>query len=488
MLRTHLCVIAVLLVFALAPAYAVDLVISADSYATGGLFTNPLIPGEKDIVTITVRATVEGEMPAGIAANVAITAPDGASRHFPVELTPKEGQATGTFQWKAWQNGLYRVVATLDPDNAIAEANEQNNSAAIKLPVVITGRRPHFPWFAERDWLRWATIWAGAISQDNIARWQERGVLPLAWKWGLSLPGAWGEDEIYEMMLKFGEASGGAVDECGYYPTPESIERFQTFVRGMARAKRELPDKFFMMWHSGSFYPEQAALYRSACDLVVLESYVFYWAPLRLYAENIYDHLDMKMLPARQVDLLNATGKGPQVITSVDLRRGHFNRGRMESVIRHLRRKWPEMRGFGIYGGLVPRDLPEPQRAKAITDEQFVDRLCYEYFIASVVTVLPGNLWVTRQDDGSYAVEVAVSNIGGMDSGPVTVKLYADGKLLKSTQLKQVPAGDSLLHNQVMVSADWAPTSGPHQLSACVGPVPGSTVLDGEASSTYYVQ
>jgi hypothetical protein len=427
-------------------------------------------------------------MPAGIAANVAITAPDGAFRDFPVQLTPEEGQAIGTLEWKAWQNGLYTVAATVDPGDAIAESNEQNNSAAIKLPVVIPGRRPHFPWFAERDWLRWATIWAGAISQDNIARWQERGVLPLAWKWGLSLPGEWGEDEIYEMMLKFGDASGGAVDECGYYPTSKSIEKFQTFVRGMARAKKELPDKFFMMWHSGSFYPEQAALYRSACDLVVLESYTFYWAPLQLYTENIYDHLDMKMLPARQVDMLNATGKGPQVITSVDLRRGHFNRGQMESVIRHLRRKWPEMRGFGIYGGLVPRDLPEAQRAKAIADEQFVDRLCYEYFIAPVVTVLPENIWVTHRDDGGYLVEGAVSNIGGMDSGPVTVKLYADGKLLKSTRLKQVPAGNSLLENQVLVSAQWRPLPGPHRLTARLGPARGSTVLDSEVEINYYVQ
>lgn len=179
MFRTYLWIPAVLLALALAPAYAVDLAISADSYATSGLFTNPLIPGEKDLVTITVRATVEGEMPTGIAADVKIIAPDGGARHFPVELTPEEGQATGTFQWKAWQNGLYRVVATLDPDNAIAEANEQNNSASLDLPVVIAGRQPHFPYFAERDHLRWATIWAGAIRQDNIARWQERGVLPL---------------------------------------------------------------------------------------------------------------------------------------------------------------------------------------------------------------------------------------------------------------------------------------------------------------------
>ncbi len=485
MLRTDLWVICVLLALALAPAHAVDLAISADSYATGGLFTNPLIPAEGDTVTITVRATVQGEVPTGISADVAVTAPDRASRHFPIELTPEEGQATGTLQWKAWQNGLYRVTATLDPDNAIAESNEQNNSAAIDLPVVIAGRQPHFPyWHVVAD-LRWATIWAGGITIDkqNAARWQERGVLPLEWKWGTNLPGEWGEDEIYEMMLDFGEAPGGAVDECGYYPTPESIDQFQTYVRGMARAKKELPDKFFMMWHCGSLYPEQAALYRGACDLVALESYVFNWSPGGL--ENWRQFLDMKMLPARQCDLLGPTGKGTQVITTVDLDYLTFNRGMMESIFRHLRRTWPEMRGLGFYGGLD--EAPQDQQAQRRAEEQAIDRLCYEYFIAPVVTVLPGNLWVNRQDDGSYLVTAAVSNIGGMDSGPVAVSIYADGKALKTVQLKHVPAGNNLKENQIRVEARWTPRSGAHRLRVELGPALGSTILDAEAEMGYYV-
>ena len=489
MFRTYLWIPAVLLAASLTPACALDLAISTQNYGTSGLFTNPLIPGEKEIVKITVRATIAGDMPAQVAADIGILAPDGTARHYPVQLTPGSGQATGTLEWKAWQNGLYRVVATLDPDNALAETNEQNNVASLDLPVVVPGRRPHFPWFAERDCLRWATIWAGAIGRDNIARWQERGVLPLAWKWGTNLPGEWSEDRIYEMMLNFGEASGGAVDECGYYPTPEGIERFQTYMRGMARAKKELPDKFFMMWHSGSFYPEQAALYRGACDLVVLESYVFWYAATGLYTENIYDYLDMKMLPARQVDMLGATGRSrTQVITSVDLKPGAFNRGLMENVIRHLRRKWPEMRGFGIYGGLVDPKAQAGEQAQGRADEQFVDRLCFEYFVKPVVTILPENIWVTRGDDGRYLVEAAVSNIGGMDSGPVSVALYADGRPLKTTRVKTVPAGDTIFQNQVRVTADWHPQAGSHELQVRLDPAPGSTVLDAEAGVGYYTR
>ncbi len=486
-MRVHL-LTAAILVTALTAAggHAADLAITADPYSTAGLFTNPLIPVEGDVVTITVRASVAGDVNVAINAEVTLTAPDGRSRHYAVALMPEEGQATGSLEWKAWRNGRYVVTARLDPKDELAEANEDNNSAEIELPVVIPGRKPHFPWFSQRDYLRWATIWAGGYTKEMTVHWQERGVLPLRWKYGVNLPGEWDEERIYKMNCGFDESSGVAVDECGYYPTPEAHERFATYMRGLARAKHDNPQAFFLMWHCGSLYPEQAALYRGACDLVVLESYVFYYAPQFLGTENIYDFLDMKMRPARQVDLLVPTGKGTQVITSVDLNAETFNRGKLENIIRHLRRRWPEMRGFGVFGG-AGRGASKEQMAQGIADDKFVDQLCHDYFIMPVLTILPGNLWVNREDDGAYRVEVTVSNIGGMNSGPVEVRLYADGKLLKKVNMKRVPAGDNLLENCVLVSAPWPPVPGPHQLTARLGPAPGSTVLDAEIETNYFV-
>lgn len=310
--------------------------------------------------------------------------------------------------------------------------------------------------------------------------------MPLAWKWGTNLPGEWDEEKVYEMNCEFGEASGVAVDECGYYPKSEAHERFATYLRGIMRAKEENPDAFFLMWHAGSLYPEQASLYRGACDLVVLESYVFHWGPEGLGTENIYDFLDMKMLPARQTDLLVPTGSGTQVITSVDLTYPTFHRGMMENIVRHLRRTWPEMRGIGFYGSCT-RDATEQQVCAGIANNKFVDQLCHDYFIIPVVTILPGNLWVHRQDDGSYLVTAAVSNIGGMDSGRVTVNIYADDELLKTIQLEQIPAGNNLKENQVRVEACWTPSGGAHKLKAHLGVAPGSTVLDGEETADYYV-
>lgn len=462
----------------LTAAQAVELSLRATPYSTSSLFTDPLIPAEGETVTLTVRATVAGEVRAPLEADLTLRSATG--RVLLTErltLTLEEGQATGSLRWTPRRNGLYTLRAVVDPENRFPEEDPGDNEAILELPVVVPGRRPYFPWFGEREHLRWANLWGGGFQMEHLARWLERGVRPLAWKWGTNLPGEPTEEDFYRLYREMGDCPGIALDECGYYPTPKAMERFALCLQGLARAKRERPDRFFMVWHCGSFYPEQAALYREACDLVVLESYVFYYAPQGLGTDNIYDFLDMKMGPARQVDLLGPAG--PQVITSVDLHPQSFHRGELENVVRHLRRRWPEMRGFGIFGGLTPEKATPEQQAQAIADEQFVDQLCYEYFVRPVLTFLPGSLWVSRAGDGRLGLEAAVSNLGGMDSGPVKIGFYADGKRFGETAVPAVPAGNSRLDNRAVVTAPGLP-AGRHRLRARIETATGCTLLDRE--------
>ena len=134
------------------------------------------------------------------------------------------------------------------------------------------------------------------------------------------------------------------------------------------------------------------------------------------------------------------------------------------------------MRGLGFY-----------HSTGNVAHDQFIDRLLHDYFLMPVVTVRPGNLWVHQQDDGSYLVTAAVSNIGAMDSGSVTVNIDADGELLKSTTLSKVPAGNNILENQLRVEAIWKPQRGGHKLTVKLGPAANSTILDHEETTNYYV-
>ncbi|MFC1676937.1 CARDB domain-containing protein [Planctomycetota bacterium] len=469
-------------------AYGADVSISTEHYSTGGLFTDPLFPAENSSVKITVRAVIEGKVNGDIKANVGIAAPGGEviNELIVLELDKGGNTATGSIDWKTLGNGQYFITATVDPNNEIAENDEGNNAGTIELPVVVDGRQPHFPWYTSAKYLRWPTIWMSS-ERENVERWSERGVKSLAFKLGTNLTGKWDAKKVSKMLSKdLDEFPGVFVDECGGYPTPDMFVKFDTFADGMKLFREKNPDKYMAVWHCGATYPEQMAAYRGSCDLVILENYAFYWCPKKISNENIYNQYDIKMVPAWQVDLLGPTGKGTQVIASVDLTNhnaedypdaaGTFDRGKMESIVRHLRRRWPEMRGIGFY-----------HSTGNVANDQFVDRVVHDYFLMPVVTVRPGNLWVNKQDDGSYQVTAAVNNIGAMDSGAVAVNFYADGELLESVMVPKVPAGNNILENQLRVKAGWKPGSGGHKLRVELGPIVNGIILDHEETTTYYV-
>ena len=505
----------------LTPVQAVDLEIVPEPYGIAGLFTNPIIPAEGDTVTITVRAVVRGEVSRRLTADLSVVDPEGEPERHKVELTAEEGPAlvgvemttvkngsfrvvpkadpkrrtaAGRIRWEAPRNGRYTVTAKLDPDNIIRETDETNNTASLELPVVTPGRQPHFVWYHHHEYLRWPTVWAGSPPKESYTRWQERGVKPLRWHGGFTqMRGEITEERVIRAfetrMAKRPGASGLAVDEIGHYPTPESRERFRAYMAATRKAHKKHPGEYLALWHCGGCYPEQVAQYRGACDLVLLESYVFNWGPKGLATENVYDFLDMKMRPARQCDLLVPTGKGTQAITTIDLTYPTFNRGKLEAIVRHLRRHWPEMRGIGSFGTCT-REAPKGDldaMNRGIANNKFIDQLWYRYFVPPVVTLLPGNLWVHREDDGTHRITAAVSNIGGMDSGLVKVAIFADGKRLTAEAVERVPAGNNLKENQALVAARWTPRPGPYRVQARIEEARACTVLDCEASESYFV-
>ena len=466
-------------------ASGAEINIKSQPYAEAGLVCRPLVPQEGDTVTFTVRTTVTGELTTAVPASFELVGPNNKKLiSETLTLAQKQGLAEASVTWKAVKNGVYRAKVAIDPDRTIDQVNRDDDQAAFLVPVVVKGRRLFFPWYAERSWLRWANVWAGGTNKENVEQWAERGVLSLRWKWGNNLPDEKADAETFSALYSdSGGCPGIAIDEFGYYPTTPRIARFNVALAGLERARKERPEQFVLAWHCGTLYPQQAALYRSATDLVVLESYVFYYAPKNLKTDHIYDLIDMKMLPGRQADALAGPPTSTTtIITSVDLVPDHFDRGEMEQVVRHMRRRWPEMRGFGIYGGLVKEDQ---EASEDYADEKFVDRLCYEYFIQPVVTFLPQSVWVTRGDKETY-LTAAISNIGGMDSGSVRVQFTDNGQSVGEASVASVPAGDSRLTNRSLVQVRWQPEPGPHRIEARILEAQDGKVLDNAMWTDYF--
>ena len=140
---------------------AMEISLSAEPYLAGGVCVQPVIPAEGDDVTITLRPSVDGQPPENVPGLVTITAPGGGKRDMPVRLErDQDGALAGHVSWKAWSNGLYTVTAAIDPEDAVTEDVEDNNTAVLTLPVVVQGRRPHFPWYREVETARWTTCFA----------------------------------------------------------------------------------------------------------------------------------------------------------------------------------------------------------------------------------------------------------------------------------------------------------------------------------------
>ncbi len=483
-------------------AYSADLSIAADPYTTSGLFTDPVIPTENEIVTITVRATVEGESSRNALADLTITDPTAAAQHFSIELAAEEGQATGRMQWKARQNGFYSLKAQLDPADAIAENDETNNSAEITLPVTVPGRKLHFVWYREVTSLRWTTCVASANDPKQRMRLAERGVIPLHWEYGGMSWSYYDKKKVEEdpaaVLRQFEElfdrkysgdlpehSRGPGIDETGGYPGTFKEQASAASMRSLVRAKRKHPERFFAVWHGGGLRRELAQYCRQGVDLLLLETYVFRAIPQALGTDDIYQMIRDRLDPLiRSTDMIvPAYGNYCYTLIALDSseRPDFIDLGEQEQVVRFIRRVCPEMRGIawynGGYGGYGVERTPElDAHHEAVLAN--ADRLFFDYYVKPCVTLMRESLWLGKTKDGRWELTAALSNIGGMDSGEVTVEFLVDSRVVGKKNSPKVPAGGNRLDNRFLLKQPVSLNRGPHEFKVRITSAPGATILD----------
>lgn len=492
----------VLAIAACGYASATDLGLIAEPYLRGGLCTDPVVPAEKDLVTILLRPTVDGTVAGPVPARVTITAGDGRARQFDLQLTATEdGGLAGSVEWKAWKNGLYSVSAVLDPENAIEEDDETNNAAELTLPVVVEGRKPHFVWYGEVETARWTTCVTSAQDEEQRRRLAEHGVIPLHWEYGGM---SWNyydkelaetdceaclaeiEETFYEKFIRElpPYSRGPGIDECGGYPGTFTEQRSIASMKALARARQERPDRFFAVWHGGGLREGLAQYYRMAANLVLLEAYVFRAIPQELKVDDIYAAIhDRAGELLHSADMITpAYGNDCYTLMALDTseRPDLIDPGELEAVVRFIRQVFPEMRGIawfnGGYGGYGLKRSPETDRLHERVLAT-ADRLCMDYWIRPCLTLLPHSVWV-RGNAQEYTVIAAVSNIGGIDAGPVTVEIALDGKPLARRTVDGVPAGPSRIQNRTLVTLPVQVQPGYHVFEARIVDAGGAVVLD----------
>ncbi|MBN1341525.1 MAG: hypothetical protein JXQ73_02540 [Phycisphaerae bacterium] len=483
---------------------APDLSISAVPYLTGGLFTKPILPAEGDCVVITVRASLTGAIDSDPSAKLTLLSPDGRTvAERTLQLKPAKDCAEATWTWQAGANGIYKVRVQVDPDNKIAESDETNNAADLVLPVLVKGRKLHFPWYREEPLSRWTTCVTSVGDPNHQVRLAERGVIPLRWEYGGM---SWSyydkekakthphevlkdlEELFYKKYTSKADVPGFGMDEFGGYPGSWKEKASIASLKALARAKQEMPDRFFAAWNGGGLNPKMATYYRMGADLLLLETYLWRATPMDLKVEEIYQLIEDRLSPViRSRDMIvPAYGNHCYTLIALDTseRPDWIPLGEQENVVRYVRRLCPEMRGIawynGGYGGYGLVKTPETDKIhQAVLDN--ADRLCFDCFIRPCVTLMRHGLWIDTGPGGARSLVAAVSNIGAIDSGPVSVEFLVDGKTVGTETASRIPAGPNRNVNRVLLRRTLSITPGFHAYEARIVSAKDATTLDAVA-------
>lgn len=502
----------------------IDLSISTEYYMVGGLFIKPFLPVEGEETTITVRANLTEKINGPVPARVEILDRGGktlAEENLPLtikEITRQidnqpvtEWIAEADWKWSSATNGLFKVRAILDPDQQIQESDESNNQADIDMAVIIKDRQLYFPWYYENQRpIRWGNIVTTANSMEQRDYLTERGVKALIWQFGgMSWTNHDGvrdqqgeEDALKQIEEHFrvqytnipDNAVGYGIDEIGGYPDSWFEKKSAASMKALQWAKRQRPDLFYAVWHAGGTRDSFGKYFRDAADLVMLEIYIWDALPRYLHTEEIYKLIRNRVEPYyRNYDMMVPTYGSPchtvvalDVAEAVDL----TNLGELEEVVRFIRREFPELRGQGWYSGALYKnekgELNEPRHQEIV---RFASDLNLKYYIKPCLTLMEHSLWLERYENGTATLTAAVSNIGAMDAGPLSVEFFADGKAIGQVKAGAVPAGPNRNENRTHFSITHKLKPGAHRFEARIQDTDHfSTVLVPTVSLTRFVE
>jgi len=439
------------------------------------LFTNPSVPVEGNEVAVIFQEEAAKKLPTTSVINLCVNGPGKVViLQQQVTLRTVGDHVCGDLKFTPERNGMYHAVVSSDGIKPITLA----------IPVLDTKRQLDFAWYRPGPWLRWATVVTHAQTDNGEVKWlQQRGIKALRWKSGSTTQYKGHKDLPSEQVIARAKAhytiwddfvwDGMGIDEFGAYPATDEYAFSLNWLRGLVLARDNNPqDTCITVWHCGPINDEWLGLYRSAADILLIEAYEMYFVPSQLAAENIYQDLFARILKLRRYDMFNrAYGSTCKSLISLDIggRKGAYdNPNELEQIVRYLRRAAPEMRGISFYNGSCAKE----------SLERVAQDLCFQYFIKPVITFQEQNLWFDRYGN-TPALVAAISNIGAMDSGPVTVRLRVNGQVLDTRQIASVPAGYSRLDNRAMLRFEWAPAvPGTYQFEVEVIDAVDSTILN----------
>lgn len=354
------------------------------------------------------------------------------------------GSAEAVFSWTPRRNGWHTLQFLL-PDG---------EGPSMQIPVV--QREVHIGWygpFEKPPFPRYMTLGMNIRDADRQI-WLRRGVIPAAWKGG-NCYRDWSREKFLE---SWSEPKWIAIDE--FLGPPEVREKLTWALKEL---NRRHPDHFVALWLASDYLGPELG---EVVDLLMPEVYLN-------YRHNHLGILTRVVKKARQQGVLYKTIIG---LGLNDREHGAPTDPTRELVLRqfkHLKRIAPDLPGlafFNFYG--APPGMVE-----------YVDGLCYDYFIAPLITLGDAKLQVSGDvfhAGEKVSLAATVRNIGNMDvRRALRMKLMDEnGRRLESLKVEALPAGE-----ERTVQFEVSMPKGIHVVKAQVLHSSDYTILDGSAQA-----
>lgn len=376
-----------------------DLSISTENWSQSDVTIAPVLPQQSEACRIHLRVHNHGPADARNVVLRLVVEPPSASDPWISELrlksVPAQASIVDVVQFRPDTNGLHKVIVTIDPEDAVPETNDDNNTAALTFPVV--RRNVLILYHANSNEplmrMRYQTHVTYGGGRDERTYWTRRGVRPLLHRMGT--PSRSNLASVEERVAYWAESGEDLiVDELINGNGEESV----LMARAFQAFKEQYPHIWLAVWCSPSPLESYHKGLRYA-DAVLPEVY--------LRHEDEYRGSDWHLAADRHAGFADRAF----ITLAIDSRKGKDNDGRVtprwssdraeiERQIRSLRTARPEMMGAALYGNFAEENLI----AEA-------DDLFRRYWIMPVLTL--------RQKADSKIV--TLHNIGAIDARDVVV-------------------------------------------------------------------
>jgi|GEM_PF-1353953 len=373
-----------------------DLFITTADFSNSDVTLSKALPKGGDKITIRAKIHNKGETSCSDI-TVCFFREDRTKKTIPIggkhtiEKIEPDKFVMLTQEWLVPKNGFYKIIVVIDPDNKIKEKDKNNNKCYFEVPVV--SKELHFHYWACPKSTRYVTIKMFSKKNEEKEYWENRGVIPAAWRGGVC-QGKYGWNEEEQFINYWGTVITSGYPAIAIDEFIEGNPICKIMFSALIKTKEKFPNLLITLATPGlSGSEESADAYRKAADLVLIERY--FSSFIMYYGFNTQWEMAKKMGIADKTLFTLGLSITEQswITTEQELLR----------QIKYIKKLAPEMNGLSFFGWTTEHLY------------ESIDNAIFAYYIKPVI-------WIKSISSD----KATITNIGGMDAENIGIEIFSE--------------------------------------------------------------